>query len=395
VAGELRWSQRFGAPGIDVARTIATGGGAIAVAGSFEGTVAMGDEELTAVGGRDAFVALVNPEGLVLWTKGIGGPGDDEIASISVDLSGSVLVTGSFTGTIDLGSGPLTASGADDVLVARFFRTGVVQWAQQLGGENDTVHAAAVSFDVACNAYIAGSFEGTFDVGRQPLVSAGASDAFLIKLDPDGKYQWSVGLGDVGDDRAEAVSVGIVAPLIGGTWGGDAFVTTLDATGMVQWSHVYAGSHGSVTAVAADLGGGSYIAGHMSGAAAIGDEMLESAGGKDMFVAALGYDGMPRWVKRFGDAADQAALGLAHEAGVVAVAGAFDGDLFALRLTPEGEEVWSHVWGDRAMQFGSAIDVGDQLGVVVAGAFEGSIDVGAELLVSAGASDALLLSVEP
>jgi hypothetical protein len=217
----------------------------------------------------------------------------------------------------------------------------------------------------------------------------------LIKLDPDGKYQWSVGLGDVGDDRAEAVSVGIVAPLIGGTWGGDAFVTTLDATGMVQWSHVYAGSHGSVTAVAADLGGGSYIAGHMSGAAAIGDEMLESAGGKDMFVAALGYDGMPRWVKRFGDAADQAALGLAHEAGVVAVAGAFDGDLFALRLTPEGEEVWSHVWGDRAMQFGSAIDVGDQLGVVVAGAFEGSIDVGAELLVSAGASDALLLSVEP
>lgn len=406
--GALRWAKHFGATGIDAARAVAAAPDGVAVAGSFDGTIDFGDDPLVSAGGRDAFVAYYDDWGTLLWSQRFGGPGDDEVAALSVDLAGSVLLTGSFTGTIDLGGRPLTAVGAHEIVVARLHPNGLLHWAHTFGGENDTAHTTAVSFDVACNAFVTGNFEGTFDVAENPLVSAGDSDAFVMKLDYEGNYQWSMALGEAGPDRVEALTVGIVAPMIGGSWNGDAFLASIDATGMLEWKNSYAGSRGTVRSISAAFGGDGFFAGSMSGSADFGASTLTSAGGDDVLFGAVDYTGAVLWARAHGDAANQSATGVAFEDKTLIVAGRFDGsldfgtpmqsagsgDLFVSGFDPDGEHRFSHSFGDGAKQLASGVDIGDQIGVVMAGTFEGKLDLPGSPFESAGASDGFLVSID-
>jgi hypothetical protein len=54
---------------------------------------------------EDAFVAKLDPAGALVWSRVFEGDGRQEIEGLSVDSCGNVLVTGQFTGSIDLGDG--------------------------------------------------------------------------------------------------------------------------------------------------------------------------------------------------------------------------------------------------------------------------------------------------
>ena len=67
----------------------------------------------------------------------IGGEGSDSFGGLDVDADRRLLVAGTFEGSLDLGAGALASDGGDDFFVAAFEPAGAVAWQAQLGGAGD------------------------------------------------------------------------------------------------------------------------------------------------------------------------------------------------------------------------------------------------------------------
>jgi len=121
--------------------------GNVYATGFFQGTVdfdpGAGVDEHTAFGGFDIFVTKLDSAGDHVWTLTVGGPEDDRGAGVDVDAGGDVYLTGYFQSSVDFNPGPnidaLTASGVEDVFVARYDSTGELVWIRGLDGEDDLV----------------------------------------------------------------------------------------------------------------------------------------------------------------------------------------------------------------------------------------------------------------
>ncbi|MBK7667485.1 MAG: SBBP repeat-containing protein [Sphingobacteriaceae bacterium] len=135
-----------------------------------------------------------------VWAKGWGGLGYDDGRSIAIDPSGNVICAGSFSGTADFdpngGTFNMTASGTgSDVYIVKLTSAGNLVWAKQIGISGQSETASGLDIDAAGNIHVVGSFYGTTDfnpgAGVNNLVSAGANDIYVLKLDNNGNYIWA------------------------------------------------------------------------------------------------------------------------------------------------------------------------------------------------------------
>src|SRR5439155_12885533 len=128
--GSLVWARRMGGDVVtssadDGARGVAVdGGGNVYVAGQFNGTGDFGGVTLTAAGGRDAFVAKLDPNGQVLWANRWGAANNDEAGfGVGVDAAGNVYALGDRRGQN-------LANNGDDVL--KFSPAGSLLWTRSV-----------------------------------------------------------------------------------------------------------------------------------------------------------------------------------------------------------------------------------------------------------------------
>jgi hypothetical protein len=93
---------------------------------------------------------------------------------------------GDFTGTVDLGLGPLARAGTRDLFVAKYAETLEPIWTRAFGDAHPQTAGAgsSIAVDALGRAHITGEFAGTIDFGRGPVTALGYHDAFLAKIDP-------------------------------------------------------------------------------------------------------------------------------------------------------------------------------------------------------------------
>jgi hypothetical protein len=227
-----------------------------------------GSTTLTGQGSWDAFVTKLDAaSGTFLWTRGIGGVGDDRTHDLSVSASGDVYVAGSFRETVDFDPSPsatfnLTAgggAGAADAYVWKLDSQGDFVWARQFSGPADEFgHGVKLGNDGY--AYAVGTFRDTTDFGEpgNPLTLTSATpnvaSIYFVKLD--------------------------------------------EATGDSIWAKQMTGTEKVVAArIVADGAGNLYVGGHFNGTMSFGagDPSLVSAGGEDGFVSKWDTDGNFQW----------------------------------------------------------------------------------------------------
>jgi hypothetical protein len=188
--GALRWAKAWGDSAAQTGNGVAIdASGNVILGGAFKGNLNLGGTTLVNPGGtttNDAFVAKFDAMGNHLWSKRFGDSTDQSVNAVAVDASGNVLATGSFNGTIDCGTGPITSAGASDVFVVKYSPSGTCLQARRYGN-NDTgaQTGRGIAADASGNVWVYGDFTGTLDVDIGSLTSADAKlDAFLLKLSP-------------------------------------------------------------------------------------------------------------------------------------------------------------------------------------------------------------------
>jgi hypothetical protein len=178
------WSRRAGATGNDVAYdVVADSAGNVTVAGVFEGAVSFGGPTLSSnAGSDDGFLVQYSSTGTHRWSRAIGGPENDEVASLAVDASQRVVVVGAFRESMSLGGVSLSSAGQRDVYVARYTSSGTVDWAGRAGGVSDDRGLAAAARGAAFSA--GGVFKSSAVFGSRVLTSSGLSDGFAYQIVP-------------------------------------------------------------------------------------------------------------------------------------------------------------------------------------------------------------------
>jgi hypothetical protein len=136
---------------------------------------------------------------------------------IAADSAGNVYASGNFLGKFSFGSfvldAGITFTGNGAVFVAKLAPTGSVTWAEMVGDDttgSSAAFAKAIAVDGAGAVYLTGYFGGTWSfnpAGGGSLTSAGGIDAFALKLDTNGVYQWALQAGGVGDDLGLGIAV--------------------------------------------------------------------------------------------------------------------------------------------------------------------------------------------
>lgn len=240
-------------------------------------------------------------------------------------------------------------------------------WARGIEGTGDRyLVALAPAAGASAGAVALGFFDGTVDLGGGPLSNQGS----FASSEP----QWAI------------------------------FVSKVDEKGGHVWSKRFGGPGvAKPQAIAVDAKGNVFLAGGFTDTLSFGEFTLTSAGGTDVFVAALDSTGAPLWASRFGNGADQIANAIGVDAkGDVSIAGVLagsidfgtggldskgDDDVFVAKFKGDGTPVFAKRFGEAGAQraFALAVDVAGNL--VLSGTFAGGLDFGGGGLGNGGGRD--------
>jgi hypothetical protein len=211
-AGVIQYEYRLGNTGSDQGFGIATDGtGAVYVTGSYNGSVSLGSAMVTSAGGNDVFVAKLSLAGTVQWMKTAGGASGDNPGGICVDPSGNAIVTGGYySTTMAFGSTVINNVAASNyqIFTAKYSPAGTVLWAASCGSTSTDV-TYNVTTDTASNVYICGYINASFNFAGTPLSSTATTDIFLGKYSPSGTEIWGKCVGGSGTDVAYGVATDV------------------------------------------------------------------------------------------------------------------------------------------------------------------------------------------
>jgi hypothetical protein len=206
--GSHLWSRGMGGPAMDGVNEHALDDlDCFVMAGTFRETIDLGGGPLTAVGERDAYLVKYDNSGSHLWSSSFGDGDDVDPNSLCTDVAGNTFLAGWFEGGIDFGSGPLISAGGKDVFLAKFDQNGGPLWSHGFGDENGQYIFNGIETWNGTGILMTGSFTGELDFGGGPLLSAGGEDVFLAHLDGSGNQVRADAFGDTSSQRGSNVAV--------------------------------------------------------------------------------------------------------------------------------------------------------------------------------------------
>ncbi|MBK8415147.1 MAG: T9SS type A sorting domain-containing protein [Bacteroidetes bacterium] len=185
--------------------------------------------------GENIYLIKLNYNGSILWSKIIGGAGNERANSVRQTSDGGFLIAG----TTDS-----WGAGGNDFYLVKTDASGNVSWTKTFGG----------AFDDVANSVKQTSDGGYIVAGETNSFGAGDIDFYLIKTDAFGNLTWSKSFGGGGGDWLYSV---VQASDNGYVLGGysisflgageaDAVVIKTDSLGNILWSKTYGEQYGDV-----------------------------------------------------------------------------------------------------------------------------------------------------
>jgi len=313
--------------------------GALSLIQTSDGGYAItGGTESFGAGGEDVYVVKLDANGNLQWTKTIGGPESEEGVSLIQTSDGGYAIAG------------LTQSfgaGEDDVYVVKLDANGNLQWTKTIGGKKEDGGFSLIQ--TSDGGYAIAGY--TFSFG------AGEADVYVVKLDANGKLQWTKTIGgpgnEIGFSLIQTSDGGYV--LAGttesfGVGGSDVYIVKLDANGNLQWTKTIGRPGNEI--------GFCLIQTSDSGYVIAGSTTSFGIGGVDVYVVKLNANGNLQWTTTIGGKEEDVGVSLIQTSdGGYAIAGstksfgAGEWDVYVVKLNANGKPQWTKTIGTKNEKF--------------------------------------------
>jgi hypothetical protein len=297
----------------------------------------------------DTYIVKYNTTGNVVWTNQIGGTASDFVRKLAIDSLNNVYVSGYYNSNpLYIGSTSLGYSGISptyDIYVVKYNTSGVVQWANKIGGTGEEGFPL-LAVDSSNNLYVTGNYKSNplYITGSGEILGnsgiSSTADTYVVKYNTSGVVQWANKIGGTGNDSSIQLAVdslnnvyvtGIYDsnPLyIGGTGttlGNSGILSTTDiflikynTSGVVQWANKIGGTgNESATQLAIDTLNNVYVTGsytsdplYITGTSSI----LGNSGNStttDIYVVKYNTSGVVQWANKIGGTGNESVPQLA------------------------------------------------------------------------------------
>ena len=363
------------------------------------------------------------------WAKNMGGQHYEYSRSIATDLKGNVYTTGMYYTSGDFDPGPgefiLKCKSSDGIFISKLNAAGKFVWAKTFE-RTFGVSGYGIATDRFGNVFITGNFNDTVDFDPGPakfnMVTTGAQDMFVVKLDSSGNFVWAKQLGGkfteyvfstVLDKSGNIYTTGIfgdtadfdpgpgvhniIAPSLY-----DIFISKLDSAGNFVWAKCLAGSkyYNKGLGVAVDDNGNVYATGifydtlDVDPGPATYNLISDTTGTSDCYILKLYEDGNFAWAKRFGSHSNEEGTAITTDnMGFVYTTGRFGqtvdfdpgiktfnltpkswADMFILKLDGNGNFIWAKGIGKSNATISTSIVVDQYYNVYSSGYFYNTVD---------------------
>jgi len=306
------------------------------------GYVVAGYTHSVGAGGNDFYLFRIGAAGNLIWDKTYGGAKDEQAYAVAVTADGGYAICG-FTNSI--------GTGIEDIYLVRTDADGDSVWTRTYGGTTgDAGYDLAVLPD---SGFIIAGIKG--------------SDVYLIRTDSRGDTVWTRTFGGTGNDFANAViptaDGGFVVAGATNSFGAglsDLYLLKVDGSGNLLWSKIYGGTKNDWGAAVAQTPDNSLVI--------TGYTESFGHGAFDCYLIKTNADGDTAWTRTYGGNKNESGYSVVALAdGSIAVAGFTDSwgygglDLYLLKINPNGDQLWSAVYGGSADDVAFALaETGDQ-----------------------------------
>lgn len=286
--------------------------------GFFNSSITIGGQVYNTRGQEDIMVVKYGDNGNIMWSNQIGGAGSDSVKQIIYDGQGNVWVTGSFTGSIQIGSSNYNSNGASDAYIAKLSAsTGKVLFATNIGSTGNDV-ASGIGTDKWGNIYISGNYNGTVTYGSVTLTTQPGANSYVIKMDQSGNPYWgktingsaaaevwNMAVDDMGSMFitgycGNGSSLNITGTVVNPNF--DTYITSLDSSGTYKWYISAMNAAGKFTDISTDNAGNAYFIGYYIGQnSQVGQKTVQSSYMQNLFIGKINNSGNCSWVQPYGN----------------------------------------------------------------------------------------------
>lgn len=370
------------------------------------------------------------PPGSFVWQR----PLSTSFCDVRIDDFNRPVIAASFTGTIDLGGGPLTNEDASGLYLARFDADGEHEMSVAYGGVGDEFQTEFFRPDVVTLG-VAGLWRGVGNVGGSDLGDSVGFQGFAAAYSLDGEHLWSMpflsamevflreaagdgagGMVGFGDFKAQLSYAGTTADPTGSS--GDSFLAYVNATAARDIEVI--GSSGGIetgNALAADGAGNVFVVGTFDQMLTLAGQTFTSQGSRDVYYARFAVDAAAGTLTAVWSRAAPGPLdsgleitAVADGGGNLIMAGSFQGtitftggptltsaggtDIYVVKVDGNANHVWSQRFGGTGNDFPRGIAVGQLGEIAIAGEFVTPITFGGDVFDPVGDRDGFVVKLD-
>lgn len=220
--GSIVWQNTYGGGSHDFGQSLVPTQDGGCVVGGY--TTSFG------AGANDMWVLKLAADGTVEWQKTYGGPLNDYLFAVEQTSDGGYLLVGRTEST---------GAGSYDAWVLKLNSDGTIVWQKTYGGGG--IEYARAAHEVSFGGYVVAGYSDSF--------GAGGYDFWVLRLNPDGTIAWQKTYGGTSSDQAFSVDETtdgrvVVAghTLSFGSGLTDAWILKLNPDGTVDWQRTFGGS---------------------------------------------------------------------------------------------------------------------------------------------------------
>ncbi|MBP7808443.1 MAG: T9SS type A sorting domain-containing protein [Bacteroidia bacterium] len=332
--GNFLWAKQIGYTSIVTPNLLSLdNSGDLIVGGAFQNSVDFDpgpvSYSLTSFGSSDIFFLKLSPAGNFINVTQIGGTGADSPYSLSVDPSGNIYYSSSFSNTVDFDPGAgtftLTSIGSNDIAITKLNSSWSFVWSKQFGGPGIDILRNTV-LHISGDIYTGLQFSGPADFDPGPgtyiLNASGPYDVAILKLDNNGNLVYVRSISSGTDVQMAKITVdapgnvyatgnvldtvdfdpSLSTYTIGTIGSNDAFVWKLDVSGNFSFAKHFGWANGC--GIALDAANNIYVAGNFMTTCDIdpgpGTYSLTPYGNWDAYLLKLNNSGSFLWAGQIG-----------------------------------------------------------------------------------------------